>query len=395
MRKIYKIAIPVSIITVILAIFAVWFFGVSTKTSKKNPDQKTVEINKEEQKNQPELTQPQEEDATQEEVTTEDLDEPVFLFPLFGTVTITPEIFLRGSGENIDSPEFWTDPQTKTLYLFVSAKKNELIEIWKFPFTDNELSPLKVPEKINGLGIDHEKNWLLVGNLGKNRVDIYSLPGYKLLKSIGQGILKSGEINMDVLTKNNGEKIAYVSESHAVKGFNLDTGELVSTIIPAVDGIEEVLADSYHNVIYVPEEEGVDSNLYPRGAVLAYNPDGTPHMRNKTNVFGTGGFFSDDEEGILLYECRIGNKDTGEGFIVVANQDSGNKNSFEFFNRVTWKHLGSLILSGASGTDGIASIQDAFSGYPEGIFAATSRNKEMALMGWDKIFEATGLSCRK
>lgn len=388
MKKFYKIAISIFII-IVLIVSVLWFFGISIKIFNKDTDQNTVEIdNKEKQITQLEQMPPQ------EKITTENLDnKPAILFPLFGTVTIKPEVFLWGSGKNIDSPEFWMNPQTNNLYLFVSAKGNNLVEIWEFPFTNNKADSFSVPEQINGLNVDHKRNWLLVGNTEKNQVDIYSLPDYKLVKSIGQGILESGETNLDVLTKNNGDKIAYVSESHAIKGFDIETEKLVSTITPAVEGIEEVLADSYHNVIYVPEEEGVDSISYPHGAILAYNPDGTPYMNNGTNIFGTGGFFSDDEEGIILYECQSNNEDTGEGFIVVANQDSENKNSFEFFNRRTWKHLGSIIFNNTSTTDGITSVQNTLPGYPNGIFAATSRNKEVMLIGWDKIFEATGLGC--
>lgn len=380
MKNLSKIVISL-IIVVIIILSAIGFFIYFNKGAK-NENTNMVSENVSVQ-----TIEEQEEGLIKKE------DSVPILFNIFGEITLAPDKLLKGSGKNIDSPEFWTNPETTETYLFASAKSNKLIEIFKSPFDSTDSSSLEVPNKINGLDIDYGKNWLLVGNTGKDQVDIYSLPDYKLIKSIGQDILGSGETNMDTLTMKNGQKIAYISESHLVKGFNLETGNLLYTIDPKTDGIEEILADDYYEVIYIPEESGTASPIYPKGAILAFNPDGSPYLKDGTNIFGTGGFFTKDEEGIALYKCLKDKDDTGEGFIIAVNQDGGNKNSFEFFNRRTWKHLGSFKLEGVSGTDGIGSIQDNIPGYPDGILAATSKDEAVAIIGWDKIFEATGLRC--
>ena len=60
----------------------------------------------------------------------------------FGTVTVDPGFDLNGIGKNIDSPGFWEGPDPEKTLLFVSAKSNELVEVWEFPFVDNELPAL-------------------------------------------------------------------------------------------------------------------------------------------------------------------------------------------------------------------------------------------------------------
>lgn len=310
-----------------------------------------------------------------------------------GTVTVKPDIFLDGKGKNIDAPELWWDAAARQVTLFVTGKKNDLVERWELAeFSWQQHASLKRETRPNGLAIDEDKRWLLIGDSEEKLVAVFSLPELKLIKDIGKNVLGSGETNLDILTRSDGQKIVVVSEEERVVGFDLETGVHVWSIDPAVESVEEVLADSYHKVVYVAEENGGESKRYSGGAVLAFREDGTPFLRNGSHVFGQGRF-SGDEEGMALYRCVADNQDTGRGFIIVANQADGRENRFEFFDRVNWQHLASVRLEGVTGTDGIDVVDQPVPGYPEGIFSAINDDTDVALVSMEKIFNATGLAC--
>lgn len=314
-------------------------------------------------------------------------------FTSFGEVTLNPDFFLDGQGTNIDSPEFFEADAPENTLLLVSAKGNDLVEVWQFPFRGKELSPLKRNSLPNGLGIDQDRNLLLIGDADKQKVDVHQLPDLNRLSSFGEKELDSGETNVDVLTLRDGTKQVYVTETNGIDVFDLDNGTFIRSFSPNVESIEEVLADSFHQIIYVPEENGVTSKKYPGGAITAYHPDGRPYMKNGSNIFGKG-VYSGDGEGITLYVCRNAEKkDTGRGFIIAADQGSGTNNGFEFFDRETWRHLGTLILSGVTLSDGISASSRPFPNYPEGIFTTSNDDKSVAIISWDKISQATKLQC--
>jgi hypothetical protein len=314
------------------------------------------------------------------------------LFNIFGKASVDPDLFLDGEGSGIESPEFYEASKYEQSLLLISGKSNDVIEIWQYPFRNNEQSSFKTSSLPNGLDIDQAKDWLLVGFSDEEKIVVYKLPGLEKIMTIGEGKFRSGETNMDILTQSGGKRIMYATEKDLVRGFDLENGKETLTFSPQVESIEEVLADNYHQVIYIPEENGVESKMHSGGAVLAYRPDGSLYP-NSNNIFGQG-LFAGDEEGITLYQCLDEDKeDTGHGFIIVADQSGEGKNGLEFFNRETWKHLGTLTLPGVSMTDGIASTQQYFPEYPLGILAVSNNDTNTALISWEKIFAETGLSC--
>lgn len=307
----------------------------------------------------------------------------------FGTVTVTADAFLDGQAENVDSPEFFENGENTLL--LVSGKKNDVIEIWPYPFIE-EASPLKRDSLPNGLAVDQDLDLLLIGDSDKELLEIFSLPDLQSKKTLGQGTLKSGETNLDVLSLPNGKKYVYGTDDDEVHGFDLDTGALTYTITPEVESIEEVLVDSFYQVIYVPEENGGESEEHKGGAITAYTPEGEPFVRNDTSVFGQG-VFSQDGEGITMYRCPNENgSDSGSGFIIASDQRN-KLNDFEFFDRLTWQHLGTLRIEEVSFTDGIVVSNKSLPLYPKGIFAAVNSDQNTALVSWEKIEKATGLSC--
>ena len=59
----------------------------------------------------------------------------------FGIITVNPNFELNGAGNNIDSIEFWKAPDSTETLMFVTAKGNSSVEVWKYPFEGNEQTP--------------------------------------------------------------------------------------------------------------------------------------------------------------------------------------------------------------------------------------------------------------
>ena len=152
--------------------------------------------------------------------------------------------------------------------------------------------------------------------------------------------------------------------------------------------METLLADEFHQLLLIPDEE-------TRLGMFTFHPDGRPYPHcpdpDCTHRFAEG-VFQADAEGILLYRCIALGEDSGSGWIVVSDQRP-DRTEFEFFDRLTRRHLGHLRLTGVSNTDGIASTQQGLPGFPMGLFAAVDDDRRVSLIGWDTILEATGLSC--
>ncbi|MDP6523865.1 MAG: hypothetical protein QGH15_06560 [Kiritimatiellia bacterium] len=301
----------------------------------------------------------------------------------FGSVTVAAAFELNGAGNNIDSIAFWEAPDPTNTLMFVTAKGNDRLEIWEFPFVGNELPFKPFSNNVNGVAVDQETDLLYVSD---RRVSVFSLPGLQPQGEFGEGTLGAGENNLDILKETGGRTLIYVSDDHNVHDFDAANSNYLGSFAPPVSSIETVLADDFYQLIMVPEEQGPVGNP----GVYVYRPDGTPFEMNGTNRFGNNGEFDSDEEGIVLYTFPAsGLGDDGTGFIVVSDQRSS-QTDFEFFDRWTWSHLGRLRIDGVSNTDGIASTQRPLPGYPLGLFAAVDNDSTVACVGWDVIFEAIG-----
>ncbi|MDA7881494.1 phytase, partial [Akkermansiaceae bacterium] len=293
----------------------------------------------------------------------------------FETVTIPPDLNLNGAGSNVDSIAFWEAPDPSNTRMFVTGKGNDVVEVWKFPFAGNELPGIGFPANVNGVAVDQETNLLYVTD---RIVSVFSIPDLQTQGSFGSPTIGVGENHLDILKHANGETWIYVSDDHNVYRYEAATRTLLGSFAPPVSSIETVLADDFHQRIYVAEEQGPEGNP----GVYAYNPDGSPFEINGTNRFGNDGEFDADEEGMLLYTFPAhGASDNGTGFIVVSDQRA-DVTDFEVFDRQTWAHLGTFRLTGVSNTDGIASTQRALPGYPLGVFAAIDDDTSTAIVGW-------------
>jgi myo-inositol-hexaphosphate 3-phosphohydrolase len=304
--------------------------------------------------------------------------------PQFGRITVDPDVELSGKGQNIDSIEFWKAPDSSQTLMFVTAKNNQLVEVWKYPFIGNEQTPLTHStfnnSQVNGIAIDQDTDLLYI-SIGSpsSTISVFSLPDLTFVKNFNRnGADYKSEPNLTILKLSNGTRNIYVSMDYTVDIHNEETGEFLSTFTPE-KGLETMAADDYYQRIYIPDENG-------RTGVYVYKPNGDIYTDNGSNNFG-GDVFDADAEGIIVYTCPLNNPvDNGEGFIVVSDQRT-DKSDFEFFDRVTWEHLGTLNTTGVSNTDGIASYPYPLPDYPLGVFAAQNNDATVVLVGWDKIFD--------
>lgn len=306
----------------------------------------------------------------------------------FGTVVVSADFELDGPGRNIDTMDFWEAPDPANSMLFVTAKDNSLVEVWKYPFRGRGEAPLKHAtfsnSNVNGVAIDREANlmYITVGE-PSGTVSVFSLPDMDFVMNFNRWFSDfGGEPNITLLKLPNGEKRVYVSADDVVYIHDAATGEYLDKFKP-VKGLETLAADHYYQRLYIPDEK-------KRTGVYVYHPDGSPYHQNGVFRFGEN-VFRKDAEGILIYTCMSDDMaDNGSGFIVVSDQ-IGAQNEFEFFDRESWEHLGTLKIEGVSNTDGIASFQNPLPDYPLGVFVAINDDSTTVGVSWENIFKATGI----
>lgn len=324
----------------------------------------------------------------------------VFSVFIYGQWTdVNADIRLDGRGLSLDSTAFWSDGTAESTYLFVTAPDNNLLEVWRFPFTASESRSVvfSLGTIINGVVVDPKRRHLYLTQgdetNGIYQVQVLSLPELKPLYQFGRGIIGKGETNLALLHVSESQTRVYVTDDHTVYFFAVhdNAATFLGHFMPAVSEIETLMADDYSQLIFVPEESG-GAGKAP--GIHVFDADGKAYFKNGANVFGQDQHFQGDAEGIALYRCMDSNHvDLGRGWIVVSDQRKS-QSEFEFFDRNTWEHVGQLRISGVNDTDGIAVLETALPGYPQGIFSAIDDDSTVAIKGWHKIFDALSLSCQ-
>jgi hypothetical protein len=306
----------------------------------------------------------------------------------FGTITIFPDFELFGPGKNIDSIDFWETPDPVNTLMFVTAKDNSLLEVWKYPFENNGQIPLRHStfsnSNVNGIVVDQETNRVYISiSEPSSTVSVFSLPEMEFLMNFNRWWADyQGEPNIALLKLADDEKRVYVSADDIVYIHDAATGKYLDKFKP-LKGLETIAADNFYQRLYIPDEND-------RTGVYVYDPDGRPYYVNGVNCFGKNNF-KKDAEGIIIYRCTTGEgEDNGSGFIVVSDQIAA-RTEFEFFDRENWQHLGTLKVEGVSNTDGIASHQKPLPDYPLGIFVAINNDNTTVGVGWDIIFREMGI----
>lgn len=315
-------------------------------------------------------------------------------FVAFGEATISFDLQVNGNDSNMDSIALWEAPVATDSLMFVTSRDDNLVQVWRYPFGDAnrlaDITPTTIEStEINGVVVDQDLDRVFItegtggDTNGRNRVHVYQLPGQTLVTTFGDDIpTVRAEANLTILTKRDGTKWIYITTDEVVYMYDLaDYSFLGSFTIPVSSSMEELLADDFYQRIYVVDEQGA-------GPIVVVDASGTT-----IDGFGEAAF-SEDMEGIALYPCPgNGVADDGRGLIIVSDQRAIRTNEYEFFDRQGYAHLGTLMVTGIRNTDGIASTQLALPLYPKGLLAMMDNDTDAAVVGWDDILAATGLSC--
>ena len=311
--------------------------------------------------------------------------DPPHLEP-FGTIVMEESDIrfdVEGDGRNVDSIAFWESQEPDGSLMFVTSKGNEFIEVYQHPFR-SQLRTIPCGDESNGVWVDQERDVLYITRRDSNYVCAYDLPALSengLLSFSTAAAGGDSEPNLTMLNLPDGRSRIYVSYDDIVFYHDAETGEALGEFEPS-EGLETMYGDDYYQVLYIPDEGD-------RSGVYQYDSDGNP----AGPAFGDRSIFDSDAEGISVYRCLSPTgDDTGEGLIVVADQRE-QSTDFEVFHRSTKGHLGTINIPGVNNTDGIAITQQASPEYPLGLLAVIDDDTSTVGVGWDTIFEKTGLSC--
>ena len=303
-------------------------------------------------------------------------------------VVVKADLWLYGAGDNVDTIGVWETERPEDSLIFVSAKENQTVEVWKFPFKNNEQKPMKRTEwkdgSVNGIWIDQEKDLLYV-TVGKepSSAFVYSLPKLELkMQFVNKSRDLFTEPNITLLKRPAKRDLAYVTSDQQISIHETDTGKQLELFDSPTD-VETIYGDEFYQCVYVPDEND-------RSGVNVYTPELKPFNKNGKNHFGSGVFDSDAEGVWVYYSSGHGKPDDGRGYIVFSDQIDG-LTEFEFFDRQTWEHLGTLNIEGVGNTDGICSSQRPLPGYPLGFFAAIHDDQALAIVKWETVLKALGL----
>lgn len=296
------------------------------------------------------------------------------------------EFDLNGFGSNVDGIAFWEASPPQDGLMFVSSKDVELVEVWRYPFrsaTDSlpSLTHPCISNGSNGVLVDQDRDVLYVTVRFEPSICVFGLPNLAFQHAIRTaGSSGNSEPNLGLLQLPTGQRHLYVSYDDVVYMHDAVTGAELGRFKPE-RGLEELAGDAFHQVLYVPDESD-------KTGIYIYDPVG-----NLQSSFGGGGVFDSDAEGILVYTCPSdGVTDNGKGFIIVSDQRNP-LTDFEFFDRQSKEHLGTVQIEGVNNTDGTGSTQLSSPAYSLGLFTAIDDDESAVGVAWSTILQKTGLTC--
>ena len=111
-------------------------------------------------------------------------------FAPFGLVQLAPELRLEGNGNIIDSLAFWEAPVAEDSLLLVTAKGNQRVEVWRWPFLGAEQPALQHPgfaagSQVNGIVVDQDQDRVYVSvSRPSSTIVVFALPGLEPLGTL-------------------------------------------------------------------------------------------------------------------------------------------------------------------------------------------------------------------
>lgn len=270
-------------------------------------------------------------------------------------------------GKNVDSAAIWIAPEPEKSLVLLTEKGGGQVMVLKADRSAALLSRFGKMKRPNGVAVLQRaaigalrKGLAFVTDRDGNIVHLYSIPDFQLVGTFGADVPQPMGISV-YCRKSDSAVFAFVVAKRATgndKVIRFRIAEQDGRVIGTRDlqfglelsvGQENVVVDGERELVLVADENERE--------IKVYDTEG----RWRSN-FGKGKFEA-QVEGIAIAACGQG------GYILATDQKVTTE--FEVFDRVTFKHLGT-VRGTAMRTDGIALAISPLPDYPNGLFVAQS-----------------------
>lgn len=290
----------------------------------------------------------------------------VLLFSFIALAQIKPVVTTM-PGKNVDSLAIWIAPNKADSLVLLTEKSGGQVMVFKADANATFVRRFGQFKRPNGIGILQNvrigvvpKDLVFITDRDDNRVSVYSIPDFELLGTFGTDLQQPMGIALYRQPRESAV-FAYIVQKRAT-----DDAKVVRYRISETQGRlsaqrelqfgrevsvgqETVAVDADRKQVLVADENERDIKVYDLAGKF---------LRS----FGKGAFEA-QVEGIVVVTCGK------NGYLVASDQKDITE--FEFFDRTTYRHLGT-VRGTAVHTDGIALTQTKLPSFPNGLFAAQS-----------------------
>ncbi len=289
-----------------------------------------------------------------------------FVFSFSSLAQIKPVVTTM-PGTNVDSLAIWIAPNKADSLVLLTEKSGGQVMVFKADANATFVRRFGQFKRPNGIAILQNtqigtvrKDLVFITDRDDNRVSIYSLPQFELLGTFGTDLVQPMGIALYQAPREQ-TVFAYIVQKRATDEAKVVRYRIVETEgrlsaerelqfgREVSVGQETVAVDAARQQVLVADENERDIKVYDLAGKF---------LRR----FGQGAFEA-QVEGIVIAACGNG------GYIIASDQKD--RTEFEFFDRTTYKHLGT-VRGTAVHTDGIALTQTKLPSFPHGLFTAQS-----------------------
>jgi 3-phytase len=296
--------------------------------------------------------------------------------------------------------------------LFATAKATDVVKVFDAS-SGAELKELGSSGKERGQylrpnGVAVTDDFLIVVERDNRRVNIRSIPDYRVLGTFGENELRN-PYGLWVQSLGEDEYRVYVTDAYEMPDESIppndELGERVKTYRFSVernaDGepsalhsqfeksfgetsspgalrvVESIFGDPVHDRLLIAEE---DEDALTGLVIKVYSLDG-----NFTGEQVGKGVFKAQAEGIALYACG-----DGSGYWLSTDQAKG-RTVYHVFDRQSLQHAGAFMGRTTANTDGVWLATEGVPGFEDGAFFAVHDDQAVSAFDWQDIVAALDL----
>jgi 3-phytase len=296
--------------------------------------------------------------------------------------------------------------------LFATAKATDVVKVFDAS-SGVELKQLgrsgKLPDQyLRPNGIAVADDLLVVVERDNRRVNIRSIPDYRVLGTFGENELRN-PYGIWVHSLGGGEYRAYVTDNYEMPDESIPPNEELDERVKtyrfsvarnaagepsalnskfekafgetsspgALRVVESIFGDPAHDRLLIAEE---DEDPVTGLVIKVYSLDGsfTGEQIGK-------GIFGAQAEGIALYACE-----GGSGYWLSTDQVN-DRTVYHVFDRQTLQHAGAFMGRTTANTDGVWLATEGVPGFDQGAFFAVHDDQAVSAFDWQDIVTALDL----